>query len=277
MIVPEVRNPHCRGAVCERVQKILLTALLFSAVQTTAGVTYEFRSVTSGVKKTTLAGVAKIDGGRFRIDLSTGDGLLFHDNAVVLSPDSGKTLHVLDPKAQTYYELRLDDLLGEVSALLKQFGSSVAVTNERVRARDAGSGGTIEGYATRRHVVDTSCQVVLKALGETFPVDVRMTSQSWSAPQLPGEWMNVFQIQGVKTGIAGLDRLIAAQSATTRGFPLKQITTTRMTQRGLEMTSTTTATVSGLRMMSFPPATFVLPAGWKKVDSPITRLTKRPR
>jgi hypothetical protein len=43
---------------------------------------------------------------------------------------------------------------------------------------------------------------------------------------------------------------------------------------GGEMTATTTSTVSNIQKKTVPPATFVAPAGYAKVDDPVTRMMK---
>jgi len=140
----------------------------------------------------------------------------------------------------------------------------------KVSTRDAGDGGTIEGYATRRALVDTEYDLVLDAFGQKTTMHVVTNTESWVTAALPAEMTSVFQLSGVKSGIADIDKLIEAQNGTINGFPLKQITTFHAN----DMQSTTTTTVSGIRKKDVASAQFETPAGYAKTDSPFDALMK---
>src|SRR5262249_5701722 len=93
-------------------------ALLAIASSASAALNYKFRSNTSGVKSTTLAGMVTVDGPRLRMDIASGDGMLFKDNALVLSTDGGRTMSVFDPATKSYFDLQLDQLLTSSTSIL---------------------------------------------------------------------------------------------------------------------------------------------------------------
>jgi hypothetical protein len=82
-------------------------------------------------------------------------------------------------------------------------------------------------------------------------------------------------MRGLRTGVEGLDKQIVAQTAGVKGFPLKQVSTVRMTQGTNDMTMTTTALVSNIEKKSVNAAVFAMPAGFTKVDDPITKMMKQ--
>jgi hypothetical protein len=237
-----------------------------------AGLTYNFQSVSTGMRETTVAGTATADQGKMRLDVKRGDGTVLKDNTIALSVNDGRALRVIDPSSKTYYDVNLEQLLGGVSALAQQFGGLVKISaqNAKVKTRDDGNGGMIEGYATRRVLVSSEYDLVLDAFGQKTTIHVTTNTQSWITPSLPAEMTSVFQMNGVKTGIADIDKLIQTQMGSLTGFPLKQITTFRAN----DMDSTTTTTVTGIQKKDVDAALFETPAGFARVDSPFDALLK---
>src|SRR5215212_10025560 len=152
-----------------------------------AGITYHFQSTTSGLQETTIAGRTESEGSNFRVELSSGDGMMFKDGSVVLSSDAGRTLHVIDPGSKTYYDLQLDQILGGATSMFKGLGDAVKITiaNPKVTTREAGDGGRIEGFATHRAAVDSSYDVNVEAMGTQMKIHIDTTVESWSTNEIP--------------------------------------------------------------------------------------------
>jgi hypothetical protein len=251
-------------------------ALLLAAASSFAGITYKLDSKTTGLASANIAGIVKVEGTGMRMELASGDGVLFKNGSILTTKNGGKNILVTDPSTKTYYELDLQDL-GGAGPLLRQLGDSVKVKieNPKVTNRDAGDGGTIEGYATRKRVIDTSYDMVIEAMGQQMRMTTVTSSQLWVTDKLGAELTNIFQLRGFKTGIDEIDRLIEKQSAAVTGFPLKQLTTVKVVQNGNEMTSTTTINVSDIKQTTVAPAEFELPSGFTKTESPIEKLLKQ--
>ncbi|HEX7152863.1 MAG TPA: DUF4412 domain-containing protein [Thermoanaerobaculia bacterium] len=258
--------------------KILATAftLLLTAASAMAGVTYKLDSKTTGLASANIGGTVKVEGTSMRVDLATGDGVLFKNGSVVTSKDSGKSLVVADPSTKTYYNLDLQDL-GGAGPLLRQLGDSVKmkIENPKVSARDAGDGGTIEGYATRKRIIDSSYDMVLEVMGQQMRMTTVSSSELWVTDKLSADLMNFFQLRGFKTGLDEIDRLIEKQASALTGFPLKQVMTVTIIQNGNEMKSTTTINVSDIKQAKVAPAEFELPQGYAKTQGPIEELMQQ--
>ncbi|HEX9981780.1 MAG TPA: DUF4412 domain-containing protein [Thermoanaerobaculia bacterium] len=258
--------------------KTFVTALILvlAAISSFAGVTYKLDSKTTGLASANITGTVKVEGTGMRMELASGDGVLFKNGSILTTKNGGKNILVTDPSTKTYYELDLQHL-GGAGPLLRQLGDSVKMTieNPKVTSRDAGDGGTIEGYATRKKVIDSSYDMVIEAMGQKMRMTTVTSSQLWVTDKLGADLVNIFQIRGFKTGLDEIDRLIEKQSAAVTGFPLKQLTTVKVVQNGNEMTSTTTINVSGLKETKLAPAEFELPAGFTKTESPIEKLLKQ--
>ena len=250
-----------------------LTALaltLFASLPATAGLTYRFESTTSGLASTKLAGTVVAEGRGMRMDLTSGDGTMFKSGAVALTRDGGATITVLDPAAKTYYTIALADLAGG-GALLESLRQAIdfRLENQKANVRDAGDGGKLEGFPTRRAIVDVAYDIVIDAMGQKMRMQMVSTTETWSTTAIPAEYTNFFQQRAFKTGIEALDKVVAAQAGAVKGFPLKQVATVRVRQNGQEIVTTTTTTVSGVQRKAVAATAFAMPAGYKKVASPL--------
>lgn len=257
-------------------KRIVLTVALAALAHTAwAGLAYKFESVTTGVRESTISGSAAAEGTSFRMNVKQGDGFTFNDGSFVISRDGGKTLLVADPSTKTYYELALADATGSAAAMFKQLGFlNFKISDPKVTTRDLGRGGVIEGFPTHRTRVNSAYTMSINAMGTPMKIGVQMLTESWSTDMISAELTNFLQKQSITTGIAEVDKLIAAQSASAKGFPLKQVTAFKMTQNGRDVTSTTTTTIHGVAKKAFAETEFALPAGYTKTDSPIEKMMK---
>jgi hypothetical protein len=259
--------------------KRLLTAvgMMSLACSTFAGVTYKVQSSTTGVQNVTISGNVAVDGSRIRMDVTSGDNILFKDNNVVLSADGGKTMSVLDPSTKNYYELQLDQVMGSTAAMLRNLGDMVKVTfdNAQVSVRDGGNGGTVEGYPTHKYLLDAAYDMNIDAMGQKMTTHMTMKTESWTTDQLASELTSFLQTRGMRTGVEAVDKLIEAQANGVHGFPLRQVSTVHITQRGNDMTMVTTSTVTDIEKKAVDAAQFAMPAGYTKVDDPVTRMMKQ--
>lgn len=261
-------------------KRLLLVALCLTVVPAQAAMTYNFETVTTGLRKGTLAGSVTVDGARLRMDIASGDDFLFKNNSRVLSSDGGRTLTVIDPVARTYYVMELEKLIGSTTAMMGGVSSmfKLGFANPRLSVRDLGLGPNLAGYPTKRSLVDASYDVTIDAMGTKMTMNMAMRTESWSTDKLGAGLANFLQIRNVRTGFPQLDTLIEAQSAAVKGlFPLKQVTTFRIRQGNSDLTSVSTSTVSNIQQKKVAPIFFAMPPKLIKVDDPITRMTKNLR
>ncbi|HKO56825.1 MAG TPA: hypothetical protein VJ276_13200, partial [Thermoanaerobaculia bacterium] len=177
-------------------KRLALAALLAAiAPAALAGLSYDFRSDTTGTRGMALSGRTSVEGNAMRMEMTSGDGMLFKDGAVILSNDAGKTLHVLNPSEKTYYDLQLYDLLGGATSMLKQLGNMVKVTfsEPKVTTRDAGEGPKIEGYPTHHSVVDSSYDIVVGVMGQKMTMSFTTNTEVWTTKEIGAEYANFLQ------------------------------------------------------------------------------------
>jgi len=253
-----------------------LVALMFLAPSAFAGLTYKTESSTTGLRNATIVGTVAVDGSRMRMDVAKGDNMMFKDNSVVLSTDGGKTMSVFDPSTKNYYDIQLDQVLGNATSMLGSLGDMVKVSfdNPLVSLRDAGDGGTIEGFPTRKYVLNASYDMNMSVMGQKMTSHLTMNTESWTTDQLTSEMSSFLQMRGLRTGVESLDKLIETQSNGLHGFPLKQLSTIHVSQGTQDMVMTTTASVTNIEKKTIDASQFAMPTGYTKVDDPVTKMLK---
>ncbi|MEK6373581.1 MAG: hypothetical protein AABO58_12885 [Acidobacteriota bacterium] len=256
----------------------LAAAFMFVAITATAGVTYDFRMVTAGAQGMTINGKVAADGLNLRMEVDQGDGRIFRDDSIVISRDGGKTLLVFDPSAKTYFQITLEEMTRGAADALQNPIAKVTFDPPKASVRDAGDGGKIEGFPTRKTIVDASIVMRIDAMGQKLASRIVLHSENWGTDKIDPSARNLFQLSNPRTGIEAFDKMMDAQAAALAGrFPLKQITTMRVTQDGREMVTTTTATVTKIKQTKIDASRFADPKGYKKVDDPLKALMNRAR
>lgn len=245
-------------------------AMAALALPASAGMTYEFRSTTEGGQASALVGRASIEGNKMRMEFSEGDDVMFKDGSVVISADGGATLAILDTREKTYTELRTDEIFSALGAMMKSMGGMfrMEIENPTVNVREAGAGEEIEGYATKKYVIDASYDMVIKVMGMTRKTSITSQTDAWVTNEIGREFSTFVQQRGLKTGMEDFDELIDQQANAIRGFPLRQVIRTTTTSGGRSETSTTTMTVTRIREQAIPASQFEIPAGYEEVEMP---------
>ena len=249
----------------------VLIALAFYSSPAVAGLTYDFTSTTTGIANQTIAGSVRAEGTGMRVDITTGDGALFENGSFAVSTNGGKTMSVVTPSKKTYYELDLSGLLGGADTLFKQLGDNVKldVKNPKVAVTGGGPGGTLEGFPTKKSTVTSAYDMAIEGLGAPMSIRMELTTDVWWTDGISSNFTNFLQMRGFRTGIAAVDRLIEAEAGAIAGFPLKQVTTTRVSFAGNDMRSTSTSTVKNVKQTAVPASAFAVPEGFAKVASPL--------
>lgn len=256
----------------------LVITLMFIAISAFGGVTYDFRMVTIGAQRMTISGKVASDGPNLRMEVDQGDGRVFRDDSIVISRDGGKTLLVFDPSARTYFQITLEELTRGAAEALDSPIAKVTFDPPKASVHDAGDGEPIEGFPTRKMIVDASIVMRIDVMGQKLASPMVLHSENWGTDKIDPSARNLFQLSNPRTGIEAFDKMMDAQSAAFVGrFPLKQITTVRITQDGREMVTTSTATVTKIKQAKIDAARFADPKGYKKVDDPLKALMNRAR
>lgn len=246
---------------------------LVLALSTHAGVTYRLDSSTRSGGEVRVAGDVKIEGKSMRMQLSSGDGMIFKKGAIVTSADGGTTLNIHDPATKTFYTLSLEDVIATTSGAIKQL-ADFTVTNPKVSARPAGDGGKVEGYPTKKSITESSYDMSISMAGRKTKMTISSVTESWTTDQLPEEFISFLQQKMIRTGFDEVDRLLAKNAAKMKGFPLKQVMTVKVTTNGRTVETTHVTTVTQIRKRTVAKSELAAPAGYKKVPNPIEMMVR---
>ena len=252
---------------------LLFTAAVLVATDLLAGHTYHFKVVMrSAWSDATITGLASVDGRKVRIDFEQGDDFHFPDAGVLLSTD-GDNFQVFDMADGTFYDVKLGVLLNPASGMTTlPDGTTIdlAYTNPKVDLRDLGEGVKIAGFRTRKYTVRMSYDMHATVMGQPFGKNhFDITSEVWATDQLPAGLATFLQLQGLRTGIGDLDRLIDAHPMRIKGFPLRHVVKHTGTYgQGRSRSWTMESTVTAIRKGPIAASRFQPPPGFRRVDRP---------
>lgn len=246
---------------------IISTVLALVALPAFGGATYRFRSV-SVPSRTELAGSVAVEGARMRIHFDKGDQTLFKSGSVVISNDGGRTFNIIDAKKKTYTPVSVEKIISDVSSVLRSMPGmfNIAVKNQRVNVKPAGNGGIVQGLPTQKFVIDTSYKLELTIIGSRTDMIVHSKTEAWTTDRISRDYITFVQMKGIKTGLPDVDKLLDAQSKALRGFPLRQITTSRTISNGKTEESRTTVEITQFKTAPVPAAAFTIPANFKRQE-----------
>lgn len=227
--------------------KRVVAAVLFvlSAPAVFAGVTYHFSSNSTGIGAQRISGVVKAEGQRMRVDIAQGDGATFRDHSFVLA--DGNKVSICDPDTKTFYDLSLDPL----ASLHSSLGDAVSISNEQSTFRDLGQG---------HNVTQTSYDIVVAIGDMREKMHAVVTTESWTTDKYPES--------------ASIGKVLSPSPKGPKGFPLKQVTTFHIDQNGILIDVVSTTTVSDIVTKPIPATDLAMPAGYRKVESPIEKAMK---
>ncbi|HEY2323474.1 MAG TPA: hypothetical protein VGJ82_11495 [Thermoanaerobaculia bacterium] len=227
--------------------KRILTVIFFllAAPLVFGGVAYRFETMTRGLGDQRISGTVVSEGPRMRVNVATGDGVSFPNGSFVLA--DGTHVTVFDPNTKTYYDMTFDPL----SPLKSMLGDAVSMSNERSSVRDLGNGHSI---------TQSSYDMNVALMDKKVKMHVTVTTESWTTDKYPAS--------------ASIGKVLASDPHAPKGFPLKQVTTFRLDQNGQPIEVTSTTTVSEITTKPIPATDLAMPAGYRKVESPMERAMK---
>jgi Domain of unknown function (DUF4412) len=239
-------------------------ALAFAS-QAGAGLTYRTETTTSGVRTRVMIGIVKVESDQSRFDITKSDEKMFETGSVILSSSTSAVVTVLNPAKKTYYVIDFAKVASSVAETQKQLAPLVTIPRPVATVKSEGAGGLVEGFPTKRWLVDASIE--MKTALDNSAKQITMRSEIWTTEKLPAAAASILDSSKLP-GDPVFDSLGASRAKMT-GFPLKSVTVTKMTFAGSTTTSTSRTSVTGIHNATFPASDFVIPAGYKRVDSPI--------
>lgn len=199
-------------------------------------------------------------------------------HAVLLVRDGGAETVFINPDSKEYLSIKPLDMMTGFKKMLQGMGGSMTFdsTGTRMSMDSVGAGPTIDGHSTIHYTLRAAVKVTIAVMGETMSNENVSVTEIYSAPDMAefreatNGMMNQFVEVARSMGMSGamFDKMKADQSKL-RGFPLRLVKQSTMTQRGVTRTSTETIESRNAKRVPAPDSLFAIPAGYKSIAMPV--------
>ncbi|HYI12385.1 MAG TPA: hypothetical protein VEK57_25245 [Thermoanaerobaculia bacterium] len=248
---------------------LVSVALAVIAIPSSAAIQYEFTQKNSNadavVPTKDLNARATVDGERSRVDFLGGN--IYPSGTYVVSND-GSRLYFVDPTRQWYTEVNTSGVATAISA------SNIKVANVKSTFETLPDRPKLAGYESEHSRVTMSYDISI--VMQNIPMTQHVTTEvdTWATTQL-GDVPQTFLSGTARTGNAEIDALHDATAAKIKGFPLKQVVTTRtnyQASKNSQLSRTTSRTitremwVTAIRETPTTATMFAFPATYRRAD-----------
>ncbi len=246
----------------------LLAVPAFSAIQ------YEFTqrntSDDSVSPASDLTARATIDGQSSRIDFI--GGTLYPPGTYVISTDGSHRLYFVDPAKQWYTEFNASSVATSLGA------STIRIENRKSEFEALTDKAVIAGIEADHYRLTISYDISVNTKGGLpLKQNVRTEIESWTTTRF-GDILAGAASTITHTGNAELDQLLNTETARLKGFPLRQIVTTKTTlnlppvRSELKVPQTRTIVretwVTKVSDVAAQPGLYSIPASYRRADTP---------
>lgn len=207
--------------------------------------------------------------------------------------DSEWTIDYLDPAKKTYFELRLFEMMKMIKEMTKEFGAAgmdlsakFKSTGDTTTVDSLGDGGVVMGYKTIHFRSYSAHHWTISVMNDSMSMVLRQTIDSYVAPALKAELGGLdstnFGPEALKSMMAtmtaimptGLDSLIGKTAPELErigrvGVAVKSVTDANTVMMGLAKHEKQTMEIMKIEKRIVPDSVFLVPAGYKKIESPI--------
>jgi hypothetical protein len=231
----------------------VLSLLLVPSVWAANGFHYVADSVTTGTnikqpEKVSVEGWVEGPNAKIVIVEAGAANPFLGEGKYILTNDGGETLYLVDPKENTHSKFDLSQMLGAAGAVMDSGMINMDVENHSIELLDQHAGPTMHGYATQYRKYRTSYDMTMKIMGMKRADHYVLESEIWSAEALDAAGFQAW-MKPRKTGFDAVDKLMEGELQKAKGFPFKNVTTTRT--EGAKKQGRTTETVSTTEVTKF--------------------------
>lgn len=250
----------------------VLSLLLVPSAWAASGYHYVADSVTTGTnikepEKVSVEGWVEGPNAKIVIVEAGAANPLLGEGKYILTNDGGETLYLVDPKENTHSKFDLSEVLGMAGAIMDSGMINMEVENHSIELIDQRDGPSMHGYNTEYRKYRTSYDLTMKIMGMKRADHYVLESEIWSADALDATGFQAW-MKPRKTGFDAVDQLMEGELQKVKGFPFKNVTTTRT--QGAKKQARTTETISTTEVTKFEKtnvadSTFVLPPDSREV------------
>lgn len=244
------------------------------ALPAAAGVHYEAVTTTAPAqgKPATISVEAWVEGPGARVEFREGDNPIFRGGTYMVTRDAGETLYMVDPEEKTYAVWDVEQMIASLGGMLQSMGALIKIefSNPKVEALATEAGPEIHGLPTTHYRYRTTYTMRMRVLGMNQESATERVQDIWSTEDLSDlQGMGVWLRNRPSFGDPALDKLVAAEMAKTKGFPLKSVDVTTSTdKKGRVSTARTTMEVTRFeRGVAVAADRFEVPAGYQRIEA----------
>ena len=252
-------------------KRLLVTVAL--ALPAFAGVQYDFSQKNTSEDTvapiTDMSARAVIDGERSRVDFLAGN--LYPPGTYVISTDGSRRLYFVDPTSKSYTEF---NTAGVATALAT---SNIKIENLKSSTDLRDDRPMIAGIPSDHTLLTIAYDITVTMKAIPLTQHVTTTIDTWSTTRF-GEVGGSELTNALRTGNPEIDSLLESEATKIKGFPLRQIVTTRTSvdtpSRGSQLKLPATRTfvretwVTAVRETTPEPILFTVPATFHRADAP---------
>ncbi|HUP61522.1 MAG TPA: hypothetical protein VNA69_14005 [Thermoanaerobaculia bacterium] len=243
--------------------------LVLAAVPSQAALQYDYVVKSVSEENSDLSARATVDGTRSRIEFLAGN--TYPPGTYVITSDGSRLIFV-DPANKWYTEFNAGGAVSAVGA------SNITVDNIEHKVHKLADSQLVAGIATEHYqiVLDYDVTVLMRSI--PLKAHVHTVIDNWVTDRF-GDLAQPVMTNSVRTGNAKIDSLLDFETENKiKGFPMKQVATTRTTfenratQSQLKVNPTRTVRremrVTAIRETEASPAMFVVPPGFIRATTP---------
>lgn len=171
-------------------------------------------------------------------------------------------VYFVNPEEKTYVAMNLDQM-GAYLGMAQQF-VKIKFEDYKTETLVDEKGPKMLGHRTRHYKYKTSYKMTARVFGIRSASTVERMEDIWSATDIQVEGADVWRKQAQRlTGSEEFDKLIEAEQAKIKGFPIKQESTMTTTdKKGRSETTSTLLLVTALETKNLEEALFELPVDY---------------
>jgi hypothetical protein len=245
-------------------KKLLMSVCLIGCLAGAAQAGWEYTAVTraegsrgSEAMNQTIKGL--VDGDKARFDFVSSGNPILGAGTYMLTRDAGAKVYLVNPKEKSYSLWDMQALAGFAGAMMKP-----QVVNPKTEKLTEEKGEKMLGYRTTHYRFRNSYTMNMSIMGFNSSSAIVQDQDIWAAPDLKDAAFGFRGMQqGMKTGDANFDKMLADEARKVAGFPLKMVSTqTTKDSRGQTQITKTIMDVTALKEVKASAAQFELPAGY---------------
>jgi hypothetical protein len=199
-------------------------------------------------------------------------------HAVLLIRDGGAETVFLNPDSKEYLSVKPLEMMTGFRKMLESMGGSMTFDTSatRMTVDSVGPGPSIDGHPTVHYTMTTAMKATISVMGESMANENRSVTEIYSAPDMADfrdaaeGVMSQFAeaVRSMGMGDEMFEKMKQNQQMV-RGFPLRLVKHSTLTQRGQTRTSTEIIESRNAHRVSAPDSLFAIPAGYKAVSMPV--------